>query len=181
MRVAGPSPNTGLHSLQNLHQPFQSVRVEIRADLDLSAAGQYDFQGTSRLAIFVLILPGQLHRHEPISHRWSELAPSSCFTVFTAPPFEVALQGGQRQVVIPAEFGRSRSARFEFNRQPLDFFTASSLPLQNFLVCCHRSIPTENPADEQVGMVRRLPSNRCVRETPWSFGDWTDLVEVSVI
>jgi hypothetical protein len=70
----------------------------------------------------------------------------------------VALQSAQRQIVIPAEFGRWRSARFEFNHQPLDFFTASSLPLQNFLVRCHPSSPPENLADEQVGMVRRLRS-----------------------
>ena len=156
MRVAGPSPNTALQTFQNLHQPFKGVRVEIPLDLDPPPAIQHDLYGTSRPNIPILVLPGQLHRDEPIAHPWPEFPPSPSFPVLKAPPFEVALQSAERQAVISAEFGRSRSARFEFNYQPRDLFTASSLPQRHVLVSCHPDSPPKNPGDEQVGMVRRL-------------------------
>jgi hypothetical protein len=72
-------------------------------------------------------------------------------------PFEVTLQDAQRQTVIPTEFSRPQSARFEFNHQSLDLFTTSSLPLSNLPVCRHSHSAPKKPADEQVGLVRRLP------------------------
>ena len=146
----------GLQSFQNLHQPFKGVRVETPLNLDLPSATQHDLYGTNRPTLPTLVLPGQLHRDEPITHRWPEFAPSPSFPILKAPPFEVALQSGERQAVISAEFGCARSARFEFNHQPLDLLTASSLPQRPVLDSCHPHSPPKNAADEQVGMVRRL-------------------------
>jgi len=46
--------------------------------------------------------------------KWTVCAPRLCLTVLQTPPFELALQGAQRQTVIAAEFGRPQPARFEF-------------------------------------------------------------------
>jgi hypothetical protein len=69
-------------------------------------------------------------------------------SVLRVPPFEVTLQDAQRQTVMPAEFSQPQSTRFEFTHQPLDLFTASSLPLCNFLICPHPRSPPKKPADE---------------------------------
>jgi hypothetical protein len=60
----------------------------------------------------------------------------------------LALQGAQRQTVIAAKLVLSQSARFEFNHQPLDLFTASALPPRDFLVFSHHDSPTKTPANE---------------------------------
>jgi hypothetical protein len=72
----------------------------------------------------------------------------------------VALQDAQRQTVIPTEFSRPQSARFEFNHQSLDLFKTSSLPLSNLPVCRHSHSAPKKPADEQLGLVRRLRLRR---------------------
>jgi hypothetical protein len=80
--------------------------------------------------------------------RSAALAPSLCFTVLHAPLLELALQGAQRQTVIPAKLVLPQSACLEFRHQPLDLFTASSLPLRDFLLCPHPHTPPKKPADE---------------------------------
>jgi hypothetical protein len=50
--------------------------------------------------------------------------------------------------VIAAKLVLSQSARFEFNHQPLDLFTASALPPRDFLVFSHHDSPTKTPANE---------------------------------
>jgi hypothetical protein len=40
------------------------------------------------------------------------------------------------------------SARFEFNHQPLDLFTAASPPLRDLFVCHHPHSPSNKPAAE---------------------------------
>jgi hypothetical protein len=54
-----------------------------------------------------------------------------------APPFELAMQGAQRQTVIPAKLILSQSTRFKFKHQPLDLLTASSLTPRDFLAFSH--------------------------------------------
>jgi hypothetical protein len=60
--------------------------------------------------------------------------------------------------MITAELLLSQSARFEFDHQPLDLFTASALPLRDFWVFSHPDSPAKKPQDEQVWILRRLPS-----------------------
>jgi hypothetical protein len=50
--------------------------------------------------------PGQLHRDKP--------AALLCIAFVQAPPLKLALQGAQRQTVIPAKLVLSQSIRFKF-------------------------------------------------------------------
>ena len=79
------------------------LRIEIRLDLNLPAAGQHDFQGTGRPTIPIQVSPGQLHRNQSIVRRLVVPAPNLCLTVLQAPPFEMTLQDAQGQTVTSAE------------------------------------------------------------------------------
>jgi hypothetical protein len=60
-------------------------------------------------------------------------------------PFEVALQGAQRDPATPTEFVPRYPARLEFHYHSLDFLTASSFPRFNFLVFVHVGSPPQKP------------------------------------
>ena len=132
----GRESKHGLQSFQNPHQSCQGLRIEIRLDLNLPAAGQHDFQG-NRSADYShrgLSWPTPPQPTDYSSLGWP--APNLCLTVLQAPPIEMTLQDAQGHAVTSAECCRPQSALFEFTHQPLDLFTVSSFPVRNSLVCC---------------------------------------------
>jgi hypothetical protein len=70
------------------------------------------------------------------------------FTLVQASFFELALQGAQRQTVIPAKLVLAQSTRFKLEHQPLDLLTGSSLPPGDFLVFSHANSPPKMPCDD---------------------------------
>jgi hypothetical protein len=82
------------------------------------------------------------------SVRSTLFAPRLCLTLFQTPPFESMQKRALRQTVVAAKFGRSQPARLEFNYKPPYLFTASSLPLRDFLAIRHPHSPAEKPAVE---------------------------------
>jgi hypothetical protein len=65
----------------------------------------------ARQTIPIGLPPGQLHRDKP--------AALLCFNLVQAPLFELALQGAQRQTLIPAKLVLSQSTRFKKQLQEL--------------------------------------------------------------
>jgi hypothetical protein len=118
-----------LRPFQYRDESFQCPGVKSRPHLDPPSAGEHYFQCGARPTIPIGLPPGQLHRDKP--------AALLCIAFVQAPPFELALQGAQRQTVIPAKLVLSQSTRFKFKQQPLDLLTASSLPPRDFLVFSH--------------------------------------------
>src|SRR5271166_2965108 len=97
--------------------------------LDSTSPAEHYFQCGARPTIPIGLPPGQLHGDKP--------AALLCFALVQAPLFKLALQGAQRQTVIPAKLVLSQTTRFKFKHQPLYLLTASSLSPRAFLVFSH--------------------------------------------
>jgi hypothetical protein len=118
-----------LRPFQYRDKSFQGRGVKSGPYLDSTSSGEHYFQCGVRPTIPVGLPSSQLHGDKP--------AALLCFTLVQAPLFKLALQGAQRQTVIPAKLVLSQTTRFKFKHQPLDLLTASSLPPRAFLVFSH--------------------------------------------
>jgi len=118
-----------LRPFQYRDESCQRRGVKSGPHLDPPSSGEHYFQCGVGPTIPIAFFPGQLHRDKPDA--------LLCFPLVQAPPFELALQGTQRQTVIPTKLVLPQSTRFKFKHQTLDLLTAPSLPPRDFLVFCH--------------------------------------------
>jgi hypothetical protein len=99
---------------------FQGRGVKSGPYLDSTSSGEHYFQCGVRPTIPIGLPPGQLHGDKP--------AALLRFTLDQAPLFKLALQGAQRQTVIPTKLALSQTTRLKFKHQPLDLLTTSDEP-----------------------------------------------------
>src|SRR5437016_4261691 len=135
MRVARPIPNT-LRRLQRLHQALQSSRIKVGFDHDTSPAPHHHAETTPCL-FCTQLLDRQLHRHQPVSARFSR---------YTLTP-QVTTECTQRQILALAKFDLSKIAALKFTNNLLDLGrrTPTSPPPQLLFVSHATYFNTQPP------------------------------------